>query len=443
MESISVFGLGKLGSSMLACMAHKGFKVIGVDINEKYVEAIKAGKSPVQEDRVEEYIRDNKDSIEATTDVTYAIQNTNVSFIIVPTPSTIDGTFTTEYIERVLEGIAEALKIKDTYHLIVVTSTVLPGDMNRLKILLEKKSEKACYVDTFGLCYNPEFIALGDVVKGTLNPDMVLIGQCDDKAGEMLENIQRQLVDNEPVFKRMGYHNAELTKIAINSFLSLKIAFASGISDLCEGMPEGDAKVVLEAIGSDTRINPKYIMPGLPPSGPCIPRDAKALAGTAHRFSSEFNLIEVVDYTHRYAKNNLVRKIIYETRRIEARMVSILGMSYKINTPVVEESFGVYLASRLARMNITVHIYDPMAMENACRELWEEIEDGYVIPKKSIKECLEGSSLCFIATPWECFKVLKTDDFIMDMLRPNVIDAWGILNVDNPVNIKRLGTNVG
>ena len=217
--AISVFGLGKLGATMMACYAHKKWKVIGVDINEDCVRKVNEGKTPVEEACVQQYLSENNDYIEATTDVAYAINNSDISFIIVPTPSKEDGSFSICCVEKVIKDIGKILKTKSLYHLIVVTSTVLPGDMAFLQGVLEKISGKKCGPDTFGLCYNPEFIALGRIVQDSLNPDMILIGQSDEKAGLVLENFQKDIVDNTPECYRMSYYNAEVTKIGLNAYL--------------------------------------------------------------------------------------------------------------------------------------------------------------------------------------------------------------------------------
>lgn len=177
---LSVFGLGKLGCTMLACFAHKGFHVTGVDINENFIQEINNGKSPIYEPRVDDLINANRNKIKATSNVEEAVNNTSVSFIIVPTPSEKNGSFNTTTVAAVAKNIGSVLKNKNEYHLVVVTSTVLPGNTAEIVSILENASGKKCNKD-FGVCYNPDFIALGTVVRDFLNPDMILIGESDKR----------------------------------------------------------------------------------------------------------------------------------------------------------------------------------------------------------------------------------------------------------------------
>jgi len=255
-ERLSVFGLGKLGCTMLACFASKGWQVIGMDVNKLSVDTINKGKSPIYEPGVNDLIVTYKDNISATIDTKFAIINSDVSFIIVPTPSTKDGTFSTDYVETVAAEIGSHLRTKDDYHLIVITSTVLPGDMKQIQDLLEKTSGKTFSTD-FGLCYNPDFIALGSVVRDFLNPDMILIGESDKNAGNILENVHKSLINSTPKIHRMNFYNAELTKIALNSYCTLKITFANTLAEICENMPGGNVDQVTDALGDDSRIGRK------------------------------------------------------------------------------------------------------------------------------------------------------------------------------------------
>ncbi len=211
-QTISVIGLGKLGASMAASIASRGFSVIGVDINQHSVDMLNAGQAPVQETNLARYVSENMERLRATTDHTDAIVNSNISFVIVPTPSDSRGAFSLRYAVHAFREIGRALKQKEGYQLIVMTSTVLPGSTRHgLLPMLERESGKVCGRD-FGLCYSPEFIALGSVIRDFLNPDFNLIGEFDARSGEMLEACYAQIMLNHPPARRMTLENAELTK---------------------------------------------------------------------------------------------------------------------------------------------------------------------------------------------------------------------------------------
>src|SRR5579871_5280146 len=195
---ISVIGLGKLGAVLAGVMANKGHRVVGVDVNPAFVDAINQGRATVREPGLEEMIRNNAERLSATGDIAEAIEKTEVSFVVVPTPSGADGTFSLRFVLNAAESIAQGLRRKSSYHVVVISSTVMPGMTGgEVLPLLERISGKKCGVD-FGLCYNPEFIALGSVIRDMSSPDMILIGESDERAGALLENLYKQVCANNP-----------------------------------------------------------------------------------------------------------------------------------------------------------------------------------------------------------------------------------------------------
>src|SRR5262245_51466633 len=200
---ISVVGLGKLGAPLAAVLASKGFRVVGTDVNPAFVNALNSGKAPVDEPRLQELIDENRGRLHATADLAAAIAETDATFIIVPTPSDTGGRFSNEFVIGALESVGEGIRRKATYHLVVITSTVMPGSTGgEIRAALETHARRRVG-ETLGLCYNPEFIALGSVVRDMLSPDMVLIGESDSKAGDILEAIYLETCDNTPIIRRM------------------------------------------------------------------------------------------------------------------------------------------------------------------------------------------------------------------------------------------------
>jgi UDPglucose 6-dehydrogenase len=226
--TVSIIGLGKLGASMAAAMASRGLHVIGVDVAPRSVELLNQGKPPVVETDLAEYLTRHRKNLEATTDHRNAIRNSDITFVIVPTPSDERGAFSIKYAISAFRSIGEALREKDGYHTVVLTSTVLPGSTRfGLLPIIEEASGKTCGKD-FGLCYSPEFIALGSVIHDFLNPDFLLIGEFDRKSGDVLTEYYSRIMENDPPVKRMSIENAELTKISLNSYVTMKITFANG-----------------------------------------------------------------------------------------------------------------------------------------------------------------------------------------------------------------------
>lgn len=440
-EKLSVFGLGKLGCTMLACFASKGWQVIGMDVNELSVDTVNKGESPIYEPGVKELINKYQDNISATSDTEYAIRNSDVSFVIVPTPSTIDGTFSTDFVETVAAEIGSILRSKDSYHTVIITSTVLPGDMKLIQGLLERTSGKKCSED-FGLCYNPDFIALGSVVRDFLNPEMILIGESDKKAGDKLEKIHRGLIDNSPNIHRMNFYNAELTKIALNSYCTLKITFANTLAEICEKMPGGNVDQVTDALGDDPRIGRKYLKGGLSYGGPCFPRDNRAFAKSAENFGCTTPLAVRTDQINDYHRNERIpNKLLDLMKEHNTNELSILGLSYKTDTQLVEESAAISIINSLIKNDVQLSIYDPAGMDEAKKEITDFDKIHFA---NSTKECLSGAKICFIATPWQEFKTLSKQDFLQSMAsKPVIFDGWNIFSFedDNEIEYIRIGKN--
>jgi UDPglucose 6-dehydrogenase len=419
-EKVSVIGLGKLGASMVAAIASRGFEVIGVDVNQKSVDLVNEGKEPVQETDLEKYISENKERIRATMSHEEAILNSDISFVIVPTPSDEKGSFSLQYAAWAFREMGKALAKKDGYHIIVLTSTVLPGATRfGLLPILEKESGKKAGKD-FGLCYSPEFIALGSVIRDFLNPDFTLCGEFDERCGSELEEFYSKVMFGNAPCKRMSLENAELTKISVNTFVTTKITFANMLADLCERIPGGDVDVVTDALGTDSRIGKKYLTGAIGYGGPCFPRDNVALSYMARTLDSCADIAETTDRVNRSMADVITEKLRPIIKNGET--VAILGLSYKPSSHVVEESQGVYLAKSLSEAGARVVAYDPLANESANAEL-----KGKVLILDSAKQCLEQADIVLLTTADDEFKRLKAEDFVLGDKNITVYDFWRIL----------------
>ena len=415
----SIIGLGKLGASMAAAIAQRGFHVIGVDVSQRAVELLQAGHAPVQETNLEATIAANRDRISATLNHEQAILNSDVSFVIVPTPSNATGAFSLQYAAWAFREIGRALAKKTGYHLVVLTSTVLPGSTRYgLLPILEQESGKVCGRD-FGLCYSPEFIALGSVLRDFLNPDFTLVGEFDERSGSLLESCYAQILENHAPSKRMSIENAELTKIAVNTYVTTKITFANMLVEMCERIPGGDVDVITNALGSDQRIGPKYLKGGLGYGGPCFPRDNVALSFIARELGSQVELAETTDQFNCALPGKLVARL----RPLigDNATVAVLGLAYKPASHVIEASQALQLAKAFSNAGARVLCYDPLGGELAKLELAD-----HALVADSLNACLEQASVVLIATPDPQFKALTAADFKQ---RPvTVIDFWRILD---------------
>jgi UDPglucose 6-dehydrogenase len=412
--NVSVVGLGKLGLCIAAVLAERGFDVIGLDIDQVKVDIINKGKSPVVEPGLDILIQKNLERFSATTNCYEAVSSTQATFIIVPTPSESEGRFSLKFVLEAVREIGRAIAEKEDYHLVVVNSTVSPGSMDyNVKPLLEEVSGKICGKGV-GLCYNPEFIALGNVIKGLLEPDFVLIGESDQQAGSILADMYKRICINNPPIERTSFINAEIAKIAINSYITMKITFANLLAEICENTDGADVDEVTRIIGRDSRIGSKYLKGGLGYGGPCFPRDNIAFA----RFAESVGIKAELPITVHRANLSQVRrviKIIEQLKLNHNKKIGILGLSYKPDTPIVEESQSIMLARELSSKGYVVHVYDPLALEEA-----KKVLGNTAIYEKTLDTCIKNVDVVVLATPWKSFSIINTEGKI-------IIDCWRLL----------------
>jgi UDPglucose 6-dehydrogenase len=418
--ALSVVGLGKLGAPMVACLAAQGFDVVAVDVDEQKVAAIADGRAPIFEPQLDELLAENRARIHATTDLREAVASSDVTFIVVAPPRDEQGGFSLKWVLPACETIGAALAEKAGFHTVVLTSTVMPGSTEAEVVpALERASGKRCGVD-FGVCYSPEFIALGSVVRDFLNPDFLLVGESDERAGAILEGVYRRTVHSDAPVARMSFVNAELAKLSVNTFVTTKIAYANMLARLCERLPGADVDVVTNAIGLDTRIGRKYLRGAISYGGPCFPRDNVALATLARELGAPAFVPEATDTTNRDGIERLAD--LAEARLPGGGTVAVLGLSYKPNTDVVEEAPGLLLVRTLAGRGIDVVAYDPAAGANAAREL-----GGAARVVESLDEAVADADAIVIATAWDEFRRLEPSDLARDGRRRVVIDCWRLL----------------
>ena len=436
MKSASVVGLGKLGAPLAACLAAKGLRVVGVDADARKVEAVNQGQTPIYEPGLEELIRESNGRLTAASDIEEAVRATEITFIVVATPSEPDGGFSLRYVLPVCEVIGRALRSKREFHLVVLTSTVMPGTTGGpVRSKLEQASGKRTGSD-FGLCYGPEFIALGSVIRDFLNPDFVLIGESDPRSGAMLEAIYKEVCEKTPSVARMNFVNAEITKLAVNAFVTTKISFANMLARICEKLPEANVDVVTSALGLDSRIAQKYLKGAVSYGGPCFPRDNLALAALARQVGAPADIAQVVDRFNRSQVHWLADLV---EKHCKGEAAGILGLTYKPNTDVIEEAVGFLLAQELAGRGVKVITYDPAGPRNSSQVLSEKVRFA-----RTAQECIEQSETVVVTTPWKEFAEIPARQWARHSPPRTVIDCWRVLtHLDGAKGVRYLSLGIG
>lgn len=381
---VNVVGLGKLGLP-LALLLGGEHDVTGIDLNEETVSKLVKGIQPF----IEPQLRDRMKISEVEYTSSFAgAGEADATFIIVPTPSGPDGAFSPDYVVHAVELLGAELKGISRPHLVVIVSTLMPGQTETVvQVALERASSREVGTSLM-LAYSPEFIALGDVFNGMEKPDLVLIGMADQRSGELTKTLLRSFIKNKPVFHSVSLIEAEIAKIAINTFITTKISYANYLKELC--MEVGaDAGKVAAAVGTDSRIGQKYFRPGTPYGGPCFPRDARAFA----TFSESLGIGAEMPLATATVNNRQVDRIKTLILKIlpDGGQVGILGLSYKPGTWVSEESAGRKLAEELIADGVKVVAYDPLARVDGidCKDRMDQV--------------VGSSDVIVVATDWSEF----------------------------------------
>ncbi|MDK9701383.1 MAG: nucleotide sugar dehydrogenase [bacterium] len=417
-ETLSVVGLGKLGLCMAGCLAEVGYPVIGIDVNPSLITSINNGEVPYVETDLDRVLKNARGKLRATLDYADAIQNSDTTFIVVATPTQSDGTYGNEQLEASLIAIAEQLKTKSKKHRIVVSCTVMPGTLNNSMVpLVERVSGKKLGIG-FSLAYNPEFIAMGDVIRIFTHPDFVLVGESEPEIGQKLEEIYKVLCPNDPPISRMSLINAELAKISLNCYVTTKITYANMLAELCEKLPGGDVDVITKAIGQDLRIGGKVLRGGLGFGGPCFPRDNRAFVRLAADFGMNANLAKTTHETNRWQEQRIVEWIRSDLP--VGSTIAILGAAYKPRTPLVEESQAMNLARLLAQIGYVIRLQDPLAIANAKLELGASVE--YY---EQIEAALQNADAAIVTILGEEYGRITAETFLNAMNKNGIVyDLW-------------------
>jgi len=397
--SISVFGMGYVGSVTAACFAHVGHRVTGVDVSPAKVEMMAAGRSPIIEARMSELVEEGHKAgrLCATTDAAEAIRNSEISFVCVGTPSLRSGKLDLGYVERVVHEIGVALKQKNSYHVIVLRSTVLPGTTESLVIpTVEKASGRRAGTD-FAVCYNPEFMREGSAVADFLQPPYTVLGAQDPK----YLAVARQLYETIPgaVFET-SISVAEMVKYVCNAFHAVKIGFANEVGTLCKSLGV-DTEVVTKIYTSDTKLNisPAYLSPGFAFGGSCLPKDLRALGHRAKELDLGLPLLDSI-----LPSNTLhIDRAFDAVLRTRKKKISFLGLSFKSGTDDLRESPQVQMIKRLLGEGCQVRVWDrDVSLGRLAGSNRQYIEE--VIPhigsllSADLEEVMRGGEVVVVAT---------------------------------------------
>ena len=419
--SISVFGLGYVGTVTATCLAHKGHHVIGVDLSPAKVEAMQAGRSPVVEPRVGDLISESHASnrLHATSDSEYAVLNSEISFLCVGTPSLRNGKLDLGHIEPVCREIGQVLKNKNGFHLVVLRSTVLPGTAETIVVPALEKSSGKKLGQNFGVCVNPEFMREGTAVADFLEPAMTVIGAADSKHSGMLREIYKWAPGR--IFET-SFRSAEMVKYVCNAWHAIKVSFANEVGTLAKELGV-DAEALVEIFTADTRLNisSRYLKPGFAFGGSCLPKDLRALNYRAKELDLNLPLFQSILPSNDEHLDRAVQMVLEAGKK----KVAMLGLSFKAATDDLRESPQVQLVKRLLGEGRQIRIWDDNVslgrLIGSNRQYIEEVIPHIgALLSTSLSEVLKDAEVVVIATRGlnhdELRGCLRPDQVVIDLV---------------------------
>ncbi len=370
---LAVIGTGYVGLVSGTCFAEMGNNVICVDNNPEKLEKLQNAELTIYEPGLDILFYRNiaKKRLTFTNDLKYAVLNSDIIFLCLPTPQGEDGSADLKYVLGVADDLGKILaenQDKD-FKIIVNKSTVPVGTAQKVKDAIAKHN-----VSNFDVVSNPEFLKEGFAVEDFMKPDRVVIGSDNKKSLEIMKSLYEPFVrQGNPIFE-MDTKSAEVTKYAANSYLAMRITFMNELANYCEKVG-ANVDMVRKGMGADQRIGKRFLFPGIGYGGSCFPKDVRALIKSAQENGANLNILSVVDEVNNKQKLVLVEKILkYFNNSIKGKHFAIWGLSFKPNTDDMREAPSIYIIKKLVELGANITAYDPAAMEQAKFYIKEQIK---------------------------------------------------------------------
>ncbi|MDN7013865.1 UDP-glucose/GDP-mannose dehydrogenase family protein [Methanoculleus sp. FWC-SCC3] len=393
---ISIIGCGYVGTVTGVCFASFGHDIVFYDIDQKKLDLLARGESPIYEPSLEDLIRKNRQRLVTTSDLTAAVRDTDITFICVGTPSRDDGSIDLTYILSAGATIGKALRETPDFHPIIVKSTVFPGSTEGpIRSALEEASGKQAFVD-FGLGSNPEFLREGNAVHDFCVPDRIILGAKDARTMRALGDLYTTFTCPKI---ETSIRTAEMIKYTSNAFLATKISFANEIGNLAKKLGI-DAEEVFAGVGLDNRIGPAFFRTGIGFGGSCFPKDVRALIAGAGDHHENLQILHAALRVNEDQPLKLVRLLQAHIPDLKGRRIGILGLAFKPDTDDIRESRAIPVIRALLDAGAVVVAYDPLAMESFSK-IFPEIEYA------SSAQAVLAADAILITTEWEEFERLN------------------------------------
>lgn len=407
---IVVAGTGYVGLVTGACLSEVGHNVTCVDVDEKKVEIMKKGISPIYEPGLDELLEKNykEGRLDFTTDYKNAYKNADIVFIGVGTPERADGSANLDYVFTVCSQIAENL---ENDCLVVIKSTVPIGTNDKVEAFLKENVKEGIHIE---VASNPEFLAQGTAVVDTLKASRIVIGVESERAENTLREVYERF--NQPIVAT-NRRSAEMIKYASNDFLALKISFMNEIANFCE-IVGADIEDVAKGMSYDPRIGDKFLRAGIGYGGSCFPKDTKALHWLANDNGYEIKTIKATIEVNQNQKLKMFREAKKRFGDLKGKKVAVLGLTFKPGTDDLREAPSIVNVRRLLDEGAKIVAYDPVGIENFKKLYPTEIQ--YV---NNPGEALKNADMAFLFTEWKEIKGLEISIYETLMKTPIIFDG--------------------
>ncbi len=425
---ISVIGTGYVGLVSGTCFAEMGNSVICVDIDEKKVDSLKKGVVPIYEPRLEKMVLENykKGTLNFTTNIIEALDNSNICFIAVGTPMGEDGSADLQYVLAVAKSIGENMK----HHTFVVDKSTVPvGTADKVRETIQNELDKRGSDLTFDVISNPEFLKEGDAINDFMKPDRVVIGANSSEAVDIMRELYAPFTRSHDRFIAMDVRSAEMTKYTANAMLATKISFMNEIANICERVG-ADVNQVRHGIGSDSRIGYSFIYPGCGYGGSCFPKDVQALAKTSKDYGYIPKLLDAVEEVNFAQKRVISDKVIKEFgENLEGKVFGIWGLAFKPETDDMREASSIVVINELTKRGAKVKAYDPKARDEA--------ENFYLKGNSSVEyvdskyTALNGADALILLTEWKEFRSPDFEEMAKRLKNSIIFDGRNQYNRDS------------
>lgn len=426
---LSVFGLGRLGLPLAALFAHGGMQTTAIDVDAALVGQLKLGAIPLLEPGLEALAAAAAASLDYTTDAR-AAADTDASIIMVSTPYDHSrAALSSASVEKACHDLCAALRERTPwrYHLVIVSSTLLPGTMSTAIVpMLEEELGRRAGAE-FGIAYVPEFAALGDVVSGLRSPPFLLVGSDDADSAAWAAALYGRIVEEHTPSRLLSARDAELVKVALNAFLCLKISFGNFLAQLGDRLGGVDLDAVADTLALDPRIGSGLLRGGTPYGGPCLPRDIASFLHLSQSLGLDAPLAQASSDANAAQYDFIEEHVL----ACHPRCVAVLGLSFKPGTPVTAASPAFEFVRRLQARSIEVVLFDPIA---AAREAARAIFGPTIICSDTLNESLRRADVVLVCNPDPDFVAIATG-IPADR---HIVDPWGCVHGPHP-GLKRPG----